>query len=96
VTVVPALGAVAPPPCRPPLELVELDGWVLEVYRQGERSGETIETFDSRLEAMRVANEVMNAEFHPCIVRWDDRDVVGGLCRELRDALIPSPSVGVS
>jgi len=76
----PQLGAVDPPPCRPPLEIVKQgDEWVTEAYRGGARDGETFGSFDGRLDAMQAAQEKMQQERYPCIVRWDAEDVVGGL-----------------
>jgi hypothetical protein len=78
--VLPDLGVVDPPPCRPPLEIVEQGTeWVLEKYRSGSRDGETFGTFDGRLDAMQAAQDKMEADVYPCIVRWDAENVVGGL-----------------
>lgn len=79
-TSLPQMGSVDPPPCRPPLEIVQLDGqWVLEEYQCGARNGETFGTFDGRLDAMQTAQDQMDADSAPCILRWDAEDIVGGL-----------------
>jgi hypothetical protein len=103
----PELGSVDPPPCRPPLEIIERGGeWVMEEYRDGARDGPVFGTFDGRLDAMQATRERMAAEVHPCIVRWDAEDIVGGLYwndlferlevryDELLDAWVIVPAVG--
>lgn len=69
---------IEPPPCRPPLELVEGGSrWVLEAYNQGHRDGETYSTHDSQMEAMRAGKRRMDDEGHPCLLRWESADSVG-------------------
>ncbi|MDS0257998.1 hypothetical protein NDI56_01095 [Haloarcula sp. S1CR25-12] len=67
-------------PRRPPLELVKQRSlWVVEDYRKGSRTGKTHATLDSRLSALRYAKSKMEADRHPCLVRWDTPRSVGGL-----------------
>lgn len=67
-------------PRRPPLEIIKQGSlWVVEDYRQGSRAGETHATHDSQLSAMRYAKSKMEADRHPCLVRWDSPRSVGGL-----------------
>jgi len=65
---------------RPPLELVKQGSlWVVEDYRKGSRAGETHATHDSQLSALRYAKSKMEADRHPCLVRWDSPRSVGAL-----------------
>jgi len=79
------IGAVEPPPCRQPLEMLERDGDGEWVVREFHREPETVDrvtvygTHDSRIEAMRAAKETMEKRRHPCLLRWDDEACVGGL-----------------
>jgi hypothetical protein len=67
-------------PRNPLLELVDQSGlWVVEEYRQGARNGRTFATHDSQMSALRYAKSKMEADTHPCIVRWDSPESVGGL-----------------
>ncbi|PSP83682.1 hypothetical protein BRC96_07640 [Halobacteriales archaeon QS_6_64_34] len=67
-------------PRRQPLELVKQGSlWVVEDYRKGSRRGETHTTHDSQLSALRYAKSKMEADCHPCIVRWDSPRSVGAL-----------------
>jgi hypothetical protein len=69
---------IEPPACRPPLELVEGGSrWVLEAYNRGYRDGETYSTHDSQMEAMRAGKRRMDANGHPCLLRWESDDSVG-------------------
>lgn len=67
-------------PRRQPLEFVKQGSlWVVEDYRKGSRRGETHTTHDSQLSALRYAKSKMEADRHPCIVRWDSPRSVGAL-----------------
>lgn len=67
-------------PRRPPVEIIERDGqWIVEEYRGGRRDGETYATYDERFDAISGARNRMDAHDHPCLVRWDDDDVVGNI-----------------
>ncbi|WP_262175834.1 hypothetical protein [Haloarcula laminariae] len=67
-------------PRRPPLEIIKQGSlWIVEDYRKGSRTGETHATHDSQLSAMRYAKSKMEADRHPCLVRWDSPRSVGGL-----------------
>jgi len=67
-------------PRNPPLELIKQRSlWVVEEYRQGARNGRTFATHDTQMSALRYAKSKMEADTHPCIVRWDSPDSVGGL-----------------
>ena len=73
-------GAVDQPPCRPPLEIIEADSeWLVREYhlKQGETT--VFDRHPGRLDAMRAANDKMYADRHPCLLRWDDEDIVGDL-----------------
>lgn len=67
-------------PRNPPLELIKQSSlWVVEEYRKGTRSGRTFATFDTQISALRYAKSKMEADSHPCIVRWDSPESVGAL-----------------
>ena len=67
-------------PRRPPLEIVKQGSlWVAENYHKGSRKGETHASHDSQLSALRYAKSKMEADRHPCIVRWDSPRSVGAL-----------------
>jgi hypothetical protein len=69
---------VEPPPCRPPLELIEGGGrWVLEAYNRGHRDGETYATYDAQMDAMRAGKRRMDRDRHPCLLRWESDTSVG-------------------
>ncbi len=83
------IGAVQQPPCRPPLEIIEADGeWLVREYRLKPEEATVFESHHGRLDAMRAARDKMQADHHPCLLRWDDDDIVGGLYwNELFDEL---------
>lgn len=67
-------------PQHPPLEIIKQGSlFVVEEYRQGARSGQTFASHDTQMSALRYAKSKMEADGHPCIVRWDSGDSVGGL-----------------
>jgi len=67
-------------PRRPPLEIIKQGSlWVVEDYRKGSRTGETHATHDSQMSALRYAKSKMEADRHPCLVRWDTPRSVGAL-----------------
>jgi hypothetical protein len=67
-------------PRRPPLELIKQGSlWVVEDYRKGSRTGTTHASLDSQMNALRYAKSKMEADRHPCLVRWDSPRSVGGL-----------------
>ena len=67
-------------PRNPPLEIVKQRSlWVVEEFRQGARTGRTFASHDTRMGALRYAKSKMDADRHPCIVRWDAPESVGGL-----------------
>jgi hypothetical protein len=67
-------------PQNPPLELVKQQSlWVVEEYRQGARTGRTFASHDSQMGALRHAKSKMEADRHPCIVRWNSPDSVGAV-----------------
>ncbi len=79
------VGAVQPPPCRQPLEMLERDGegeWVVREFYRDPDAVDAVRVFgthDTRIEAMRAAKETMEQRRHPCLLRWDDETCVGGL-----------------
>jgi len=79
-----SFGAVEPPPCRQPLEVIERDDeWVVrEYYPTEDAVEEQIRTFGThadRIDAMRQARTTMERGQYPCVVRWDTHNSVGGL-----------------
>ncbi|MFC7133614.1 MULTISPECIES: hypothetical protein [Salinibaculum] len=74
------VGATAPPPCRPPLEIIERNGeWRLREYARRAGAGREFSTHRTRMDAMRAGEDRMNEDRHPCLLRWDDEDVVGDI-----------------
>ncbi|WP_424002010.1 hypothetical protein ACOZ4I_00665 [Haloarcula salina] len=72
--------AVPRPPCRPPLELAEADGeWLVREYRRDRAAAATFAAYDRRIDAMRAGQERMDADRHPCLLRWDAPDIVGDI-----------------
>ena len=71
---------VGQPPCRPPLEIIEVDSqWLVREYHLKRGNATVFERFPGRIDAMRAANDRMYADRHPCLLRWDDHDIVGDL-----------------
>lgn len=71
-------------PCNPPLELIERDGnWVVREYHDsGERPEGGVTRFGTRtkrIDAMRAGKERMEQHQHPCLLRWDSKNNVGGI-----------------
>lgn len=72
--------SLAPPPRRPPIEAVEVDGeWVIEEYARGRRTGRTLSRHDDRMAALRAAKERLEEGKYPCLLRWEAPDSVRGL-----------------
>jgi len=72
--------AVPRPPCRPPLELVEADGeWLVREYHREQTDATVFSARNRRIDAMRAGQEQMEADRHPCLLRWDAPDIVGDI-----------------
>ena len=68
------------PPCLPPVELIEADSeWLVREYRRDPADAAVFSTHDRRIDAMRAAQDRMNAGRHPCLLRWDAPDIVGDI-----------------
>lgn len=67
-------------PERPPLDLRK-DGhiWTVEPYRGGNRSGSTLASHASRLDAIGEARDIMDDRRHPCLLEWQSEDSVCNL-----------------
>lgn len=67
-----------PPPCNAPLGVIK-EGrlWAVELFRGGAHDGETVSTHDRQMDALRAGKETMEAETHPCLLRWHEPDNVG-------------------
>lgn len=75
-----APGTVDRPPCRPPIEIIESGSeWLVREYHLKEGDATVFDRCPDRLDAMRVANDRMHADRHPCLLRWDAEDIVGDL-----------------
>jgi len=74
-----SVGVSEPLSPRPPIEIIEQGDWVVEEYRGGHRDGETYATYDRRIDAIRGAKSRMDAENHPCLLKWDADDIVGNI-----------------
>jgi len=78
------VGDVEPPPSKQPLEIRERDGqWVVREYYPTtdavEGSVDAFGTYDTQLDAMRDAKDLLERGRHPCLLRWDGEYSVGGL-----------------
>ncbi|SDG17148.1 protein kinase family protein [Halorientalis regularis] len=78
------IGAVEAPPCKRPLEAIERDGeWIVrEYYRRTDDPDDGVfsfGTYDSRIDAMRDGQRILQRRRHPCLLRWDTERSVGGL-----------------
>lgn len=74
------VGVVEQPPCRPPLEIIQ-DGsvWLLQEFQIEQDNPAAFDTFSARIDAMRAAQDKMEDDCHPCLLRWDDHNSVGAL-----------------
>ncbi|WP_338738959.1 hypothetical protein [Haloplanus salilacus] len=69
---------IEPPSCNPPLGVIKKGRlWVVELFRGGTHDGETLSTHDRQMDALRAGKETMEAETHPCLLRWHEPDSVG-------------------
>ncbi len=67
-------------PDRSPLEIIQQGQvWVVADYNRGSHDGTTYSTHDSQMEALRTAKERMEADTHPCVVRWESPESVRNL-----------------
>jgi hypothetical protein len=67
-------------PQRPPLEIVEQGRvWLVKTYHGNDKSGEIFTTHDSQIDAVRSTKTKMEADAHPCALRWDSARSVGNL-----------------
>lgn len=72
--------SLVPPPCNPPVEIVEQGYvWVLEEFQSGSRDGTTYSTHDGRMDALRAGKRLLDDQHHPCLLRWDAPDSVRDL-----------------
>ena len=67
-------------PKRPPLEIIE-EGrvWSVAAYDRGAHDSTTYSTHDTQMEALRAAKERLDADTHPCVVRWESPESVRNL-----------------
>jgi len=67
-------------PDRPPLEIIEQGQvWVVAAYDRGAHDSTTYSSHDTQMEALRAAKERMEADTHPCVVRWESPESVRNL-----------------
>jgi len=67
-------------PQRSPIEILEQGRvWVVEEYRQGQRTGETLSTHGTQIDAVRSAKTRMEAERRPCTLRWESAHSVSNV-----------------
>lgn len=73
-------GQVDQPPCLPPVEIIESGGeWLVREYHLKRGDPTVFDRHPGRLDALRAANDRMQADRHPCLLRWDAPDIVGDL-----------------
>lgn len=64
----------------PPLEIVKQGRvWLVGEYHRGPTEGEVFSTHDSQIDAVRATKTKMEADLHPCALRWDSSWSVGNL-----------------
>jgi hypothetical protein len=67
-------------PSNPPLEIrQEGQVWVVAAYDRGAHDGTTYSTEETGMDALRAAKARMEADRHPCVVRWESPDSVRNL-----------------
>ena len=65
---------------QPPLEIIEQgQDWVVQTYHRGDQSSRVVSIHDSQIDATRAAKTEMEANNHPCILRWNSPRSVGNL-----------------
>lgn len=67
-------------PRRSPIEIVEQGRvWLVEVYQQGKRTGETLSTHGTQIDAVRSAKTRMEEDRRPCTLRWESQRSVSNV-----------------
>ena len=73
-------GGAAPPPCKQPLEVIEVEqGYVCREFRRNPEKAAVFSVHDRRMEAMAAASDRLEADRHPCTLRWDSETSVGDI-----------------
>ncbi|MFC7058811.1 hypothetical protein [Halovenus salina] len=69
---------VEPPPCNRPLGLIKKGHlWVIEQFCGGVHDGDTFTTHSTQIDALQAGKNKMEADRHPCLLRWDAPNSVG-------------------
>jgi hypothetical protein len=65
---------------HPPIEIVEQGRvWLVKPYQPDAAGGEIFSTHTSKMDAIRATKSKMEADVHPCALRWDSPRSVGNL-----------------
>jgi hypothetical protein len=74
------VGGASPPPCKQPLEVIEIEqGYVCREFRHNPEKAAVFSVHDRRMEAMAAASDRLEADRHPCTLRWDSESSVGDI-----------------
>lgn len=74
------VGGASPPPCKHPLEVIEIEqGYVCREFRRNPTKAAVFSVHDRRMEAMAAASDRLEANRHPCTLRWDSETSVGDI-----------------
>ncbi|RJX43641.1 hypothetical protein DM826_05160 [Halonotius aquaticus] len=72
------LGGGDAPPCKQPLEVIETEqGYVCREFRRTPEEATIFSVHRRRMEAMAAASDRLEADRHPCTLRWDSATSVG-------------------
>ena len=68
------------PPCKQPLEVIETEqGYVCREFRRDPEKATVFSVHQRRMEAMAAASDRLEADRHPCTLRWDSETSVGDI-----------------
>lgn len=74
------VGGASPPPRKQPLEVIEIEqGYVCREFRHNPEKAAVFSVHDRRMEAMAAASDRLEADRHPCTLRWDSESSVGDI-----------------
>jgi hypothetical protein len=74
------IGGADGPPCKQPLEVIETEqGYVCREFRRNPAAATLFSVHHRRMEAMAAASDRLEADRHPCTLRWDSETSVGDI-----------------
>ena len=74
------LGGADAPPCKQPVEVIETEqGYVCREFRRDPEDAAVFSVHRRRMEAMAAASDRLEADRHPCTLRWDSETSVGDI-----------------